>query len=219
MSKIRIICLALFAVFAFGAFAATAAFAEEHEWLLNGNPLPTGTRDLVEAEAPSIEVEDKKGGLFGEAVKVLCSGRYEGLVGPGKEDEITEITNLAGTARDITDCVNDGNCPSPILDEPLNLPWLTELTLNGSALRDLILEHENRGAPGWMATCFGFSDTCTEKEISMLVENNAAEKDVVATFDLTSEEEPANCTRGGTGSFFVRGTVLILAPEGTLEVN
>jgi hypothetical protein len=212
MRKISIVGLSLFAVLAFSAVAAASAFAES-EWLIDGAVVTAATQSLSEGE---LLLCDDKGGLSGQKVCVHCSGLDVGTVGPGKADKVTEITNLAGTSKDITDCTNDENCPAPILVEAVHLPWTTEVILSGTTFRDLIGPGTG-GEPGYTVSCFGVSDTCTG-HTSTLLENKVAENDVLALFEPAVE--PGTCTRGGAGQGLVEGDILLFLEEGlTLAVS
>jgi hypothetical protein len=220
MRKIQIVGLALVAVFALSAVAASSAFA--HEWLFNGQPI-TGTEKTVLSESTALNLllEDMKGGVFGEAVDVLCSGLDEGKVGPGAADLVTTITDLAGKVPPVSCETMSGTCPEP-LASPDFLPWHTELFLNAKEeFRDLVGPGTG-GEPGWNVTCKGIfgepiEDLCTG-HTNVLVEN-AAENDVIATFDAVSMEEPANCGRGGAKEGLVEGSILFMSDEGALAVS
>jgi hypothetical protein len=206
MRKSQILGLALFAVFAFSAIMSAAAFAES-EWLLNGAPITAATEVLSEGE---LSLCDDKGGLFGEDVCVKCSGLDKGTVGPGKADVTQEVTGLAGE-KDITNCTNELNCPSPILVEAENLPWTTEIVLNGTEFRDLIGTAAKQ--PGYLVSCAGVVDLC-EGHATVTLTNEPG--GVLATF---ANLEVATCTRGGAGQGLVTGTSLIFDHVGELSVS
>ncbi|MGC2373178.1 MAG: hypothetical protein WA484_04810 [Solirubrobacteraceae bacterium] len=202
MKKIHILGLALVAVFAFSAIAAASAFAES-EWLVGG-AVVTGKVEVL-SESTALKLCDEKGGLFLEDACIKCSGLDKGFVGPGKADETTEVTGLAGE-KDIVNCTNELNCPGAILVEAENLPWPTAVFLNGAEFRDLVgnpvLTEPKQ--PGYITSCSGVTDLC-EGHTSVKLENSG-ENNVIATFDALSEK--ATCTRGGAGQGVITGTTL-----------
>jgi hypothetical protein len=216
MKKFQILGLALVAVFAFSAIAAASAFAES-EWLVGGAPIAAGKTVKVLSEG-ELKLCDHKGGLFLEEACVKCSGLNQGIVGPNKTDEVQEVTNLAGTSKDITDCTNALNCPTPILVEADNLPWPTEVYLNGTEFRDLVGAAGVGKQPGYLVKCFGIEDLC-EGHTSVRLENSGA-NDVLSTFEAPLTEN-SNCTRGGNGEGLATGTNLLFtdSPDGALSVS
>ena len=214
MKKIHVIGLALCAVFACSAFAASSAFAGS-EWLLSGEPLAAQTS--VESEGELLLCDDK-GGIAGEAVCIHCSGLNAGFVGPTNLDEITDITNLAGTSLDITDCTNDENCTTVDLVEGQNFPWKTELVLmtNGEIL-DLLI------GGGYEVVCLVLGvevkDVCKAEDLELGVENMAAEKDVLLLFSATELGVGNTCTRGGANQGLTIGEILVFSLTAGLELS
>jgi hypothetical protein len=211
MKKIHIIGLALVAMFAFSAIAASAAFASP-EWLIDGNPVAAKTAVLSEGE---LLLCDDKGGVFGEKVCIHCSGKDKGTVGPGKADEVTEVTDLAGNA-DITSCTNDEGCGTAKLVEAENLPWPTELT---SLTNDLVGDPNAAGKqPGYLVECevFGakITDLC-EGHADVKVSNLEGGVDVL----FEPNVDPATCTRGGAGQGLIEGLDFNFIVGKTLSVS
>lgn len=216
LKYIKALGLALVAVFALGAVTAGSAFAES-EWLINGSPVTEKT--AVDSEAAELLLEDKKGGVFREAVALVCSGLDAGFVGPEKADEVTEVLNLEMSSPDILGCtVETGTCPDPLV-EAVHLPWTTEVSLSGAAFRDLIVAGTG-GAAGWRVVCLGplgeeIADECTGASSTLLT--NLAGGIVDAEFE--AESEKANCTRGGTAEGEVRGLTEILLTTAGEELS
>jgi hypothetical protein len=208
MKKIHIIGLALVAMFAFSAIAASAAVASP-EWLIDGNPVAAKTAVLSEGE---LLLCDDKGGVFGEKVCIHCSGKDKGTVGPGKSDEVTEVTDLAGN-KDITSCTNDEGCGTAKLVEAENLPWPTELT---SLTTDLVGAAGKQ--PGYSVECEAFgakiTDLC-EGHATVKVSNVAGGVNVV----FEPNVEPATCTRGGAEQGLIEGSDLNFITGKTLSVS
>lgn len=224
MRKFYTLGLALLSVFAFGAIAASAAFAE-HEWLFNGGPVTSELTVLSETEeVGGLLLEDMKGGLFGEGIDVLCSGLDEGTVGPGGKDLVTKIFDLEGRESPPNEIICESmsaSCGAPVEVLPVNLPWSTELFLNGlGEFRDLV-GPGNGGEPGWSVTCHTsigpVTDTCTGH--TNVAVSNTTEGDVLITFDSGKPEETATCTRGGEKQGLVEGAILIFHDEGSLSVS
>jgi len=125
----------LFALLAFGVLTAASASATVTfllaEWLVNGAAVTT---ELVNTTTGELLLEDT-------ALKadVLCSGVFDGWVGPSSLDFISEVLSLAepgvatGTPLSgpgIT-CEAQSTCastPAPLV-WPVNLPWETEVEL------------------------------------------------------------------------------------------
>jgi hypothetical protein len=207
---------ALFAVLAFSAIAVAPAFAEaETKFLVSGVVATAGTILLSESIGEGLLLEDMKGGLTGGAAEVLCSGFNLAEILSATDLDIISIFGLTQTdpgtgATLITDCTNEGGCPSPIEVLALNLPWLVELLLEGANVVVMLLEGGS-GAPGWEVTCFGVKDACTG---TANVEFSNVESMVNTTFGVLSNLTPANCSRGGAGEGLVEGTVLFETENG-----
>ncbi len=135
MRKIQVFWMVLVAMCAFSAFASTQAFAALTfalaQWLANGNL-------ILEAL-----LSDAVGGLLFEdlltGAAFLCSGLFEGTVGPESADEITMVYNLAGELIEELDeanatkglvCTESLTLCSKVEIWPVKLPWLTEVELD-----------------------------------------------------------------------------------------
>jgi hypothetical protein len=226
MKRISITGLMLVAALALSAVAVASASA--HEWLIGGKAVAKATKITSEG---TLELEDSK--VIGGAVRVICTGKDEGTVGPGATDEITNITNAAGTSKTII-CKFAKNakgeeirgaCEAEAKFAPkavaVNLPWVTTIETVEARTRDVIRAHAGGGEPGWSVTCkaglLGEQvDTCTAPAGNTALAEVAGGVD--ATFDANSPK--AKCTKGGAGAGSVTGTDLLKSPaEGKLGFN
>lgn len=216
MLRIQMMGLAAVAALVMSAVAAGSAFAA-HEWLVGGASLASPVK--IHSEA-SLELEDAKATLG--AVRVSCAGHDAGTVGPNALDLVESITlELLGTKTKIgCTFIKNGACNSGVepTAEAVNLPWHTELYLEGTEVRDMITENGTGGThlPGWAVTCKtalgNITDTCTVALGSTGVEQMA--EGVLAKFEKKSPK--ANCSNGGTGAGLVEGNDLLLNPGGSL---
>lgn len=156
----------MLALSALGVSSASAALVFELAlWLLNGADLTVA--DLVDTEGELTLKNVSNGGT------IDCSFLAEGTVGPGSEDEITMIYDLAGKL--IEELVNNGilclglpNCVEEMDAEvwPLHLPWLTELEQDSETLLfyDLSVPNGNGLLPEYHILClvlgFNVEETC-----------------------------------------------------------
>ncbi len=135
MRKIQVFWMVLVAMCAFSAFASTQAFAALTfalaQWLAGGNLI---LEALLSDAVGSLLFEDL---LTGAAF--LCSGLFEGTVGPESADEITMVFSLSGvlppeldesTAMEGIVCTEGLVLCSKAEIWPLKLPWLTEVELD-----------------------------------------------------------------------------------------
>src|ERR1700683_2894893 len=137
MTKFRILGIALVAVFAFGAVLAASASAATFllaEWLVGGAAVTT---ELTTEATGELLLEDTKVPLLGKAV-VLCSGIFDGWVGPNSLGWVTEVLTLAGAAVSNTvlsgtalECTGQTACETNtvVLVWPIGLPTETEVEL------------------------------------------------------------------------------------------
>jgi hypothetical protein len=235
MRKIHLLGLAMFAVFAFSAFSAVSAFAVEHEWLDNNNPIPLGTTIAVDSEG-TLLLEDTDTGTA-----VQCEGTNTGDVGSDGTDLVATITVLEPTCD--FDPGKLGEClpltEGELVVVPENLPWLTELVLelylNVSTLSDMVTADGN-GNPAWLVECTVLvlgnptkaDDLCEAALGNTLVTNEVVGGVGVIDVEFMEDFEPfANCdvTVGGvlvlsaTASGLVNGLVTILAVDNTLNLS
>jgi hypothetical protein len=220
MLRIQMIGLALVAALFMSAVAAGSASAA-HEWLINGAPL---TSTLKVHSVGLVLLEDTK--APGGAVQVHCKGFDAGTVSPGGLDLVESVTAELLKGSDKIPCTFDkvGACKSNVTPTALalNLPWRTELVLNGTSVRDLILA-DGHGEPGWSVTCTNIFGGTTEdhclaeagKPGSVSLTNVAG--GVLGTFDKLTPN--AKCSLGGAESGHVEGTVLTENPSGTEKLT
>ncbi|HEX5309679.1 MAG TPA: hypothetical protein VFW38_11430 [Solirubrobacteraceae bacterium] len=219
----KLIGLVFAALVAFSAVSASAAFAET-EFLFNAEPIGTTTQVPFLSETTEeggLLLEDMKGGLFGEAVDILCSGLNEGFIeGPllgfiTKVFSLEEVESPPGFVKCVTDA---GICPEPEI-EPINLPWHFELDLATGKVRTLLLEEK---LMGWKISCSkgAVEDTCTAEAgvDTTLGLSNGGANDVLAKFEENATA-PGTCTRGGAKQGLVNGTILFLSDTGSLSVD
>jgi hypothetical protein len=190
-----------------------------HEWLIGGKLIASPVK--VHSHGLLLLTDDT---APGGATAVHCFGFNSGTVGPHALDLIETITaEKLGTNKKIT-CKFDktGTCEAGTAPtaEAIHLPWHTELTLFGSAVRDMVMS-DGAGNPGWAVTCKtilgNVTDTCENALTSTALE--IVSSGVLALFDATSNA--ANCKVGGeavrNGAGLVSGDVTILSPGGGAE--
>jgi hypothetical protein len=174
------------------------------------------TREITETQettsSGTLELEDTK--ATGGAVAVSCEGTNQGTVGAEGQDSITRITTTkCSFVKAKAGACNENK---PVRAEAVNLPWSTHLeerknTSTGTIeLRDLIRSLTTK-PPGWKVTCTNIlggetTDECTGGT-STAVESARHNLLTNFIFDKISEQEPANCGLGGTGTGRVTGTV------------
>jgi hypothetical protein len=224
MRKVHLLGLALLAIFAFSVVATATASAELFllaEWLYNGAVI---SGELLVESPGELLLEDNKVPILGKSM-ILCSGIFDGFVGPGSADLITELLNLSKESISTTglsglalECVNQENCPEPLF-WAVNLPWTTELELHEDPGPEedyvvLIL-----GKPGWEVECMGLgqTDTCAvEPEGGFLLDNGTPTPTALFSEEITELMGLGlgNCTLGGAATSIVEGEALIEHPEG-----
>lgn len=221
MRNIHVLALALFAVLAFGSVIATSAFAEEaeeSELLISGAVAVAG--QLLDAEGELL-LEDTKGGIFGEAVKILCSFLTLAEVLTSTDIDITTIYALGaadpetlGSAK-IPCTTQAGICSEPTASA-VHLNWLVEIKPEGTTPSLLYSEGEG-GNPGWAVECNKVAeDECTGKTA---VEFKNETNGTIDTEFNAATLTPENCTRGGTGAGLIEGLVVFLSVEAGLSLQ
>lgn len=213
----RLVLVALAAVFAFGALTAASASALTFLlalWLWNGTAVSENLN--VESEGELL-LEDTKGGLFGEAVAVLCSGTLDGWVGPESLDAISDVLDLTKVLISETElvepglaCVSEtGPCIEPLV-WAINLPWDTEVELvedAGTFFAILILPHAGGSNPGWHIECMGTigkpEDLCSAPEAAvqlLLPTTTTLGAEFSEAFRTLVGAPLATCTMGGANT-------------------
>jgi hypothetical protein len=231
MRKIFLFGLGLAAVFAFSAVAATSAFAEEALWLYNGADICTGCQLLVEILGLLFLSDSNTPG--GVRVEVHCVGAFDGWLGAGGTDEVTEVLDEHnelnagliedGVVQDLVetcDFVLAGPCQTahPPDVETDGLPWETLLTLEGTIFDDLLTGNLG-GELGFKVTCLTILGS-TEDLCSTPTSLAEIMMEPTSLVGLFNEIETATCTLGGPKSGSVVGEGLFEHPEGgTLTVD
>jgi len=198
--------IAAVAMLVFGVVGAVSASAATLQWLAEGKAIAAALASETKGE---LLLESTNGGGLGVKVDVLCSGTFDGTVGPGAEDQILELLSLEKVLvtleKPLLTCVVGQNCTEPEVSAA-NLPWLTRLELMGTEAEPLfldVLENGGNGNPGWEVTCLilgvTVTEVCTAEKAGANLVNDVTEKDVLAMF----EGELANCTLGGKESALV----------------
>jgi hypothetical protein len=214
MKKIHVLGVALVAVLALSVVGAVSASAATLQWLANGKAI---TSALASETTGSITLGSTNGLKIKIEAVVLCSGKFDGTVGPGGEDEITKVLNLSGVevtlAKPLTECENVKTCTSSEVS-PVNLPWLTRLELSGTEAAPEFLDIIEQGAggaePGWEVVCktsLGtVTETCTAPTTDSVLTNDTGESDVLGVFPTGSGRNTANCSVGGAGTGFLESS-------------
>lgn len=202
--RLQIAGATLVVMFAVG-LTATSSFASEGEYLEGGNPVELGVSTIL-SEASNVLIEDMKGGIFGEAVDVLCSGFDLAEFDRPNVMLVLSIWPLSGSdpgtgAVKIPCTVDSGICGEAEA-EATHLPWRSEATSGTRAT----FESGGSGEPGWKVECNkAVEDECVSKS-TVGLKNVAEGMDLI--FDATTNEKPANCSRGGSGQGLIEGEVL-----------
>jgi hypothetical protein len=219
VSKLRVLCMALFAVFAFGAITASAAFAEP-EWLVEEKALIGQT--LAEAVGTILLVRWESEALTAVRGEIECSGISVGQIGPGNAGLIEELYSLASVkigaplVQPAAECtvVKDNGLAfckegEPALMWPENLPWSGTLELmEVGGVEDVLGKALGPSAteePAYDLECKSLlgvtaSELCETLpgKASALLENNAGAPSSVLSWALPeSDEELGIC---GTGT-------------------
>jgi len=137
MRKIQVVSLALVAVFALSALTAASASAVTTLlalWLVGGIEV---TSELLVEINGSLLLEDNKVPVIGKAA-VLCSGTFDGWIGPNSLDWVSEVLNTAEEPISNTklvglalECTAQTGCETNtvVLVWPVGLPYETEVEL------------------------------------------------------------------------------------------
>jgi len=211
----------LFALLAFGVLTAASASAAPTfllaEWLVGGTAIATGG-ELASTTTGELLLEDT-------ALKadVLCSGIFDGWVGPSSLDFISEVLNLAGepqgipalTGKSIA-CVAQTTCagsPAPVV-WAANLPWETEVELmedEGKVFFADLLTAKNGGGVGYELECTVLgvkaSDECvaTTGVSELSLEGTTLLGRFSKAFTLLAEAKLGTCTFAGGETGEVEG--------------
>jgi hypothetical protein len=191
MKKIHVLGIGVLAMLVVGIMSVASASAAE--WLANGAVIGAAKASTTTGE---ILLRNTNAGGLGLNVEVLCSGSFDGTVGPGKNDTIEKVLSLSGVEVTLAAplaCTNEANCSSPQVSA-VGLPWKTELT-------SLTTDKITTATAGWEIDCttiFGLiEETCTGS-VTSKVSNSGAE--VLGSFseaEIIAKGEQATCTGGG----------------------
>lgn len=221
MLRIQMIGLALMAALAMTAVAASSASAA-HLWLLGGNLIAS---PVTIHSHGTLELEDTK--ATGGAVRVKCTGFDTGTVGPHALDLISKITLEKLGTKDLIGCSfaagKNGACETGT--EPtalaLNLPWHTELYLEGTEVRDMVVSEVAGKNAGWNVRCKAIFVGPIEDDCTVALTSTGLVTDmglgVLAKFDAKSAL--ATCSIGGANSGKVEGIDILLNPGAQLSFD
>ena len=221
MRKIHLFTVAVVAMCAFSALVTASASAvltfEKAEWLSGGVAI---TEALLADSVGELLFEN----LLNTADN-LCSGLFEGTVGPGGADTVTMVYNLAGTLIEELGAAGTGLlCESMALCEPntaeiwpTGLPWKTEALLDPSnGLFYQLLENSS-----YHIFCLGpfgiaAEELCTTPDANIEVLNVAGGVEPMGAF-----EPEAECNGNAEEGFVeaVAGGTITLTGGGTLTIS
>lgn len=139
---------------------------------------------------------------------ISCDGDTQGVVLPGGKDRVKLSTNLSGGEADKLKCESKSSsvtiCGSrELIVEQDNLPWSSELILNGSFIEDALTAPEGGKEVGFVTTCGGTKVLCgISLETLKFIGNSASG----AEFELT--EATTNSCTIGQGLYRGKETIL-----------
>jgi len=228
MKKISLVGLALVAVCAFSALSAVSAFAvltyDTAQWLVGG------------VQPTAAVAADTLGELLFENTKLaanfLCSGLFEGTVGPAGLGTVTAVFDLNGvlieeldpsTATGGLSCVADtSTCGNGTEIWPVNLPFLTVvvLDLETGLFYALVVKNANGLNPAYKILCLSIINV---EQLCEAVELSGAELlNVVGGVEPMGAVEPnGNCGTTEPGVALIENDPggLITATGGALTVS
>jgi hypothetical protein len=220
MKRFQLVGVTLLALLAFGVLTAASASAQTFllaEWLVGGAAVAT---ELLVEVAGELLLTDN-----GLKSMILCSGIFDGWVGPNSLDFISEVLSLSGgvigtplgTGAPLL-CVAQEGCSTTAETPNIwaeNLPWETEVELieqtGFTGFAGLILPSGTNTTIGWTVECtilgIKSEDTCTSPE--GVAELNLSGTNLVEIFSEAFTElagaKLANCSVGGTETGVVEG--------------
>lgn len=212
MRKIQCLGFALVVVCAFSAMVTTSAFALAFalaEWLEGGVAIANTKNTIAEGE---LLFENLSNGA-----NFLCSGEFDGTVGPNGADDVTVVLDLAlkeiveldpGVAGTGLVCGADSSgegivgCKTGTEVWPIHLPFLSQLMLDteNSLFYDLAQLNAANLGPGYTILCLlkiggEAEELCEIKEDETWQEVSNAATDVEA---LGGVEPESDCGTGKT---------------------
>lgn len=211
------------ALFAFGALTAMSASAANvyllAEWLVGGAAVTTQL--LVEISGELL-LEDTKGAL-GSPAMVLCSGIFDGWIGPNSLGFISEVLSLTGVAisnaetltGESLNCTAQTACETntTVLVWPLGLPTETEVELleqtGGPFFVVLFLKKLGYEITNCLVFGVSAEDSCTATTTSA-AELTLSGTSLMGSFSTAittlNEFKNATCTNGGAETGVVEGS-------------
>jgi hypothetical protein len=159
MRKFQLLVLALGAVCAFSAMMTASAFALTWalaNWLENGAIISVTKAVDTEGELLFWNLENN--------AEILCSGIFDGNVGPNGADDVTQVLTLGGVLVPELDenpgsggivCTSEKLCEANPTIFPVNLPYLTQLMLDteDGLFYDLVQLNANGIGPAYTIIC------------------------------------------------------------------
>jgi hypothetical protein len=239
MRKTRLLVGALFALLALGAVVASSAFAGE--WLVNGEALTENLPAETEGELALINLPST--GSTTNLVKILCSGIFDGWIGPEGKDLIEDLLDLEHKAIGELEMTNEtplsctvvesaggfGDCALNSLAElwvdnlnlELKVGWATQIELmsEGTVLDHLgALITEEDKLPGYDVRCKSGLLTIEQlcEGLTSTVLSNAATTPASVLGVFNAESEPANCAVTGNETGTLEGEEDTWAVGGTV---
>jgi hypothetical protein len=228
MKRNHVLGVALLAMFAFGVLTASASAVTFllATWLFNGAAVTTA----LLTEAPGeLELVNTNAGGFGVTAKVLCSGIFEGWVGPESLDHTTEILTLTNILVSNTElvgqtaeCTDTSGCENPKV-WPDGIPGETEVELMVDGTEEFFVDLLFNA--GWYVECtvfggFKIAELCSAPETAVELKNEATGVDSTFSeaFQTLAGLKLAICgSHGEVGEVSGLGTTI--DPEGTLAVS
>lgn len=183
MRRIHASWLTLLVVLALSTAATRSARALEIAWLHDG-------MKIVEPLRFGPTSGDLLLGDMGLEVSLLAEGDVSGTLGPGMTGKVTKIVTRKTVWRSAGPCDE----ADPPVVESVNLPWLTELVLDGRAYWADI-SGDGKGEPGYSMECQTIlgtiADMCVTKAGRALVANT--ERGSVAILIESGESDEVQC--------------------------
>jgi len=230
MKRNHVLGVLFLAVFAFGVLTASASAVTFLLALWLFNNVAVSSILLVESSG-ELELVNKDGGGLGVTAKALCSGIFDGWVGPESLDELSELLNLSKELISNTElsggltieCSNSGNCEkAKAIAE--NLPWETEAELMVDGTEEFFVDLIFNAAYYVECTILGtvIGELCEVANTAVELKNEGTGVDATFSdaFQGLAGGKLANCSGGGVESGEVNGLGTIADPEtGTLAVS
>jgi hypothetical protein len=229
MKRNHVLGVALLAMFAFGVLTASASAVTFllAQWLFNGAAVTTAL--LTEAPGELELVNTNAGGL-GVTSKLLCSGIFDGWVGPESLDFTSEVLTLTGALVSSTElvgtntaeCSNIANCESPKV-WPDGIPGETEVELMVDGTEEFFVDLLFKA--GWYVECtilgFKISELCSAEQTAVQLTNEATGVDSTFSdaFQTLAGLPLALCGESLREVGEVNGLGTTIDPEGTLTVS